>query len=127
MVATLKSRGVVSFLGGECPPHHLNETLLGDTTVTRAGEHTVSIRTTGYNKGRFTVVLAAMAEGRKLKPFMAFRGVHIIPELSCVPGVVVALLSAFKNCLSSYCVRPTNGHLANIFVVNLAGFGDVTP
>ena len=63
----------------------------GDTTVTRSGERTVSIRTTGHDKGRFTVTLAAMADGRKLKPFVVFKGVRIIPELNCVPGVVVAL------------------------------------
>ena len=46
---------------------------------------------TGHNKGRFTVVLAAMADGRKFKPFKVFKGVRIIPELNRVPGVVVAL------------------------------------
>ena len=63
----------------------------GDTTVMRAGERTVSIRTTGHDKGRFTIILAAMADGRKLKPFVVFKGVRIIPEFTLVPGVVVAL------------------------------------
>ena len=63
----------------------------GDTTVTRAGERTVSIHTTGHDKGRFTVTLAAMADGRKLKRFVVFKGVRITPELNRVPGVVVAL------------------------------------
>ena len=47
----------------------------GETTVSRAGERTLSIRTTGHDKGRFTVVLAAMADGKKLKPYVVFKGV----------------------------------------------------
>ena len=63
----------------------------GDTTISRVGDRTVSIRTTGHDKGRFTVLLAAMADGRKLKPFVVFKGVRPIPELNQVPGVVVRL------------------------------------
>ncbi len=63
----------------------------GDTTVSRVGERSISIRTTGHDKGRFTVVLAAMADWRKLKPFVVFKGVRIIPELTRVRGVVVVL------------------------------------
>ena len=39
----------------------------GDTTVARVGEHSVSVRTTGHDKGRLTVT---MADGRKLKLFI---------------------------------------------------------
>ena len=63
----------------------------GDTTVSRVGEHTVSIRTTGHDKGRFTVILAAMADGRKLNPFVVFNRVRAIAELNRVQGVVVAM------------------------------------
>ncbi len=63
----------------------------GDTTVSRVGERSISIRTTGHDKGRFTVVLAAMADGRKLKPFVVFKGVRSIPELTRVRGIVVVL------------------------------------
>ncbi len=63
----------------------------GDTTVARVGERTVSVRTTGHDKGRFTVILAAMADGRKLKPFIVFKGIRPIPELVKIPGVVVYL------------------------------------
>ena len=62
----------------------------GDTTVSRVGERTVSVRSTGHDKARFTVVLAAMADGRKIKPYVVFKGVRQIPELSRVAGVVVA-------------------------------------
>ena len=62
----------------------------GDTTVSRIGERSVSIRTTGHDKGRFTVILAPMADGRKLKPFIVFKGVRPIATLAKVPGVVVS-------------------------------------
>lgn len=46
--------------------------------------------TTGHEKGRFTVVLATLADGCKLKPYVVYMGVRTIPELN-TPGVVVAL------------------------------------
>ena len=64
----------------------------GDTTVSRIGERSVSIRTTGHDKGRFTVILAAMADGRKLKPFIVFKGVRPIAALAKVPGVIVEMV-----------------------------------
>ena len=61
----------------------------GDTTVNRTGEQTISVRTTGHDKGRFTVILAAKADGTKLKPFIVFKGVHPVAALHNVSGVVV--------------------------------------
>lgn len=62
----------------------------GETTVSRAGERTITVRTTGHDKGRFTVVISAMADGRKLKPYVVFKGVRPVAELAKIPGVVVA-------------------------------------
>ena len=62
----------------------------GETTITRQGERTVCIRTTGHDKMRFTVVLAATADGKKLKPFVIFKGVRPVAELTTTQGVVVA-------------------------------------
>ena len=62
----------------------------GDTTIARRGERSVPLRTTGHKKGRFTVVLSAIADGRKLKPYVVFKGVRAIPELNTT-GVMVAL------------------------------------
>lgn len=62
----------------------------GDTTITNSGARSVPIRTTGHEKGRFTVALSAMADGRKLEPFVIFKGVRPVKELSNIPGVVVA-------------------------------------
>ena len=65
----------------------MDETLLwldipGDTTITRSSVRSVPIRTTGHEKGQFTVSLAAMADGQKLKPFVVFKGVWPIPSCS---------------------------------------------
>ena len=63
-----------------------------ETNVTRTGARSIPIRTTGHDKGRFVIVhvLAAMADGRKLKPFVVFKGVRPVAELMRVQGVVVA-------------------------------------
>ena len=63
----------------------------GDSTIARRGSRSVPVQTTGHEKSRFTVVLSAMADGRKLKPYIIFKGVRPIPELKQVQGVVVAL------------------------------------
>ena len=62
----------------------------GETTVTHTGDRSVTIRTTGHDKGRFTVVLAAIADGRKLSPYVVFKGVRPTAELTKDSGVVVA-------------------------------------
>jgi hypothetical protein len=63
----------------------------GPTTIESTGSRSVPLRTTGHDKARFTVVLAAMADGRKLKPYVIFKGVRRSQELDRIPGVVVAL------------------------------------
>lgn len=63
----------------------------GDTTVTQIGERSVPIHTSGHDKGRFTIILTAMTDGRKLKPFVVFKGVCTIPELTRYPGIVVMM------------------------------------
>lgn len=91
---------VVGFIIKTCKLGHLNQYPLacvgktdetplwldmpGETTDSRAGERTITIRTTGH-KGQFTVVLSAMANGRKLKPYVMFKGVSPIAELSKKP------------------------------------------
>ena len=64
----------------------------GATTITHSGEWSVLVQT-GHEKNRFTICLSAMADGRKLKPYVVFKGKRQIPELQKVPGVVVALSS----------------------------------
>ena len=56
----------------------------GDTTISRVGERSVSVKTTGHEKSHFTVAFAAMADGRRLKPFVVFKGVSGL-HLEIVP------------------------------------------
>ena len=52
----------------------------GNTTVERQGMKYVPVRTTDHENVRFTV-LAAMANGIKLKPFIVLKGVWLVAEL----------------------------------------------
>uniref|UniRef100_A0A1X7UBJ9 HTH CENPB-type domain-containing protein n=1 Tax=Amphimedon queenslandica TaxID=400682 RepID=A0A1X7UBJ9_AMPQE len=54
----------------------------GDTTVARVAEHSIPICTTGHDKGCFTVILTALADGKKFKPFVVFKVVCPIHELT---------------------------------------------
>lgn len=64
----------------------------GDTTVERSGKKSVPLLSTGHEKSRFTFLLSATADGKKLKPFIVFKGVRPIPDLQRLfPGVVIAL------------------------------------
>ncbi len=56
----------------------------GETTITRTGERSVPICTTGHDKGRLTVFLSAMADGTKLKPFVVFKGVRPVWSDCCI-------------------------------------------
>ena len=47
--------------------------LPGNRTVHPKGEATVLVKTTGHEKAHFTVVLACMADGTKLKPMVIFK------------------------------------------------------
>lgn len=63
----------------------------GETSIAHCGDKSVPVRTTGHEKARFTVVLSAMADGRKLKPYVVCKGIRAVKELSKETGVVVAL------------------------------------
>uniref|UniRef100_A0A1E1X1Z9 HTH CENPB-type domain-containing protein n=1 Tax=Amblyomma aureolatum TaxID=187763 RepID=A0A1E1X1Z9_9ACAR len=57
-------------------------------TVHKSGEHEVRIRSTGNKKNRITVMLACLAEGHKLPPFIIFRR-KTIPKEKFPNNVVV--------------------------------------
>ena len=59
----------------------------GETMIARRGEQSDPLCTTGHEKGRFTVVLSAMADGRKLKFYVVLKRVRAIPEINTT-GVV---------------------------------------
>ena len=48
--------------------------MLTNTTVTQKGAKSVVMKTTGHDKNRITVVLAAKANGEKCKPYVVFPG-----------------------------------------------------
>ena len=43
-------------------------------TITRKGEHTVSLSTTGHEKACVSVILCATSDGKKKKPLVIFKG-----------------------------------------------------
>ena len=45
----------------------------GETTIIRTGQKSVPLCTSGHDKGSITVVIAAIADERKLKPFVVLR------------------------------------------------------
>ena len=48
--------------------------MVSQTTVDRVGKRTITMKTTGHEKSRVSVCLAAKADGTKLKPFVDFKG-----------------------------------------------------
>ena len=57
-------------------------------TVNAKGAKTVLVNTTGHEKSRFTVVLACLADGTKLKPMVIFKR-KTLPKENFPPGVLV--------------------------------------
>ena len=66
----------------------MNFDMVGNRTVSLKGEKTILLKTTGHEKIRFTVVLACMADGKKLKPMVIFKR-KTMPKLSFPKGVFV--------------------------------------
>ena len=54
----------------------------GAKTVEQVGAKSVPLKTTGQDKNRFTVAFKAFADGRKQPPYIIFKGVRPIAELS---------------------------------------------
>ena len=63
----------------------------GDTTVATTGTRSVSLKTTGHEKDHFIVMLTARADGKKLKPFVVFKGqgTHLMKDLQHISGIIV--------------------------------------
>ena len=61
-----------------------------DTTVASTGSRSVPLKTTSHEKGHFTVILSARADGKKLKPSIVFKGTctRLLKELEKLPGLV---------------------------------------
>ena len=48
--------------------------MLSETTVDATGKKSITLKSTGHEKARVSVCLAAKAEGTKLKPMVLFKG-----------------------------------------------------
>ena len=69
----------------------------GQSTVEVRGTRHVPILTTGHEKSRITVCLAAMADGRKLQPLIVFKGQRMPQELKNVVGHVGSLFLSLEG------------------------------
>ena len=65
----------------------------GGSTVDARGVRHVPVLTTGHEKSRVTVCLAAMADGRKLPPYIVFKGKRFPQELKDFSGALIQLTS----------------------------------
>ena len=63
----------------------------GNSTIEVRGAHRVQIATTGHDKQRITICLAAFADGTKLKPFIVFKGKRIPKEICNVQDAVIGM------------------------------------
>ncbi|CAG8781578.1 24399_t:CDS:1, partial [Dentiscutata erythropus] len=59
-----------------------------NVTINDTESRTISIRTCGYEKSWFTVVLACIADGNKLSPMIIFK-LKNVSRLRFPPGVIV--------------------------------------
>ena len=62
-----------------------------DITLDEQGARMVAIKTTGYEKDRFTVVLGARADGYKMHPMVIFKGKRKDKALGKLTGVVIEM------------------------------------
>ncbi|RWS20470.1 pogo transposable element with KRAB domain-like protein, partial [Leptotrombidium deliense] len=63
----------------------------GNRTYNKKGARIVPLKTTGNEKLRFTVILAAMSDGRKCKPMIIFKGLKNVPRCSFPADVVISV------------------------------------
>jgi len=63
--------------------------LPSNSTVNKKGEKTILVKTTGHEKTHFTVALACMADGTKLKPLIIFKRKKLQKTAKFPRGVVV--------------------------------------
>ena len=63
----------------------------GNSTIAVKGSKSVPILTTGHEKQRITVFLAAMADGTKLAPFVVLKGKRMPKDVASIPNVIVRM------------------------------------
>ena len=59
------------------------------STIDFSGTSSISIKTTGHEKNHFTVMLACMADGTKLKPYIIFKRKTAAKNVEFPTGIIV--------------------------------------
>ena len=78
----------------------------GDYTMEQIGTKSITMKTTGHEKSRFTVMLAAIADGTKLPPMVLFKGVR--PPKEIPTGLIVLMTPqawANEKCMFEWLAR----------------------
>ena len=69
----------------------------GKSTLAERGEKEVRVATTGHEKEKLTVTLAAYADGTKLPPLVHLPVVRPLPKYEVPNGVVVFMCGSGKK------------------------------
>ena len=62
-----------------------------DKTIEQTGARSVKLFSTGNHKTRFTVMLAALGDGKKLLPFIVMKGKKLPPELLNMKDCIIVM------------------------------------
>ena len=64
-----------------------------DTAIHKTGARSVSLKTSGHEKDHYTVILTALADAVKLKPYILFKGkgTCLMKTLQKIDEVVVVM------------------------------------
>ena len=69
----------------------------GKSTLNEAGKKEISVSSTGHEKKRYTVLLAALADGTKLTPLVLLPGVRPPPTASVPAGIAIYMCGTGKS------------------------------
>lgn len=69
----------------------------GKSTLVIKGNKTISVMSTGHEKERVTVMLAAYADETKMSPFVLLPGVRPLPKTDIPSGIAVHMCGSGKK------------------------------
>jgi hypothetical protein len=69
----------------------------GSSTMDFTGAKSVTVGSTGHHKQRYTTVLAALADGTKLPPFVLLPGVRQPPQGTVPHGILIHMCGTGKS------------------------------
>ena len=87
---------------GDCYMGNMDETpvwheMPGNTTLEKKGEKTIYVTSTGHEKKKFTVMLAALADGTKLTPLVLLPRKRPLPAADIPLGLAVYMCGTGKS------------------------------